>query len=221
MSSPPEDRTRRPVTVRRAGDLLLLDPGTSRAAEPAASATRRAQFEVVECTASLSDSDGVGTMRLRLPRHWLEETSRVADKPVPRDVQIRRYAALSAVRLSEVAAVAGVAVASRSAPAWLEQARALLARSVVTRRSMRSVAEEVGVHPVHLSRCFKRHFGMTPTAYVATLRVERACGALLESERPMSRVAYESGFADQPHMTRELSASIALTPGELRRLSRP
>ena len=158
-------------------------------------------------------------MRLRLPRDWVDGMAQVADGPVPGDVHIRRYAALSTVRLSEVAALAGVA--TRAVPAWLERARELLARSAATRPSMRTVAREVGVHPVHLSRCFKRHFGMTPTAYLATLRVERACGSLLESDRSISRVAYESGFADQPHMTRELSASIALTPGELRRRSRP
>jgi len=133
-------------------------------------------------------------------------------------VDVRHYAAVAALRLDDVARSTGVVTQAR-VPTWLAEARCLIELSVRAPRPMRSIAEQVGVHPVYLSRAFRRCFGMTASAYLAQCKLERACGAIMDTDASMSFVALDSGFADQSHMSRSVAAALELTPRELRRRS--
>ncbi len=65
-------------------------------------------------------------------------------------------------------------------------------------------------------RFFRRHMRMTVTAYVAHLRVGRACQALIESERPIGVIAAEVGYANLAHFNRQFRAIRGTTPREFR-----
>jgi AraC family transcriptional regulator len=124
------------------------------------------------------------------------------------------------VRLSEIASHAGVS-ARPVAPQWLEHARRLIADSATARVPMRQIAKQVGVHPVHLSRSFRRQFGITASAYRATLRAQHACVAIVEHDRPVSRAAHDAGFADQAHLSRTLQSALGIRPTTLKRRAHP
>ncbi|MEO8501065.1 MAG: helix-turn-helix domain-containing protein [Vicinamibacteria bacterium] len=49
--------------------------------------------------------------------------------------------------------------------------------------------------PFHLHRHFRRTFGETPQAYRTRRRLERAAQALRESQKPVTEVAMDAGFA--------------------------
>jgi AraC-like DNA-binding protein len=83
--------------------------------------------------------------------------------------------------------------------------------------SLESWAERAGLHPGSLSRGFAQVFGTTPAAYRRTQRARRAVAALLHDDIPLSRLAFECGFADQAHMTRAVAALAGTTPASLRR----
>lgn len=70
-------------------------------------------------------------------------------------------------------------------------------------------------------RFFRRHMRMTVTAYVAHLRVGRACQALIESERPIGVIAAEVGYANLAHFNRQFRAIRGATPREFRARYRP
>ncbi len=62
---------------------------------------------------------------------------------------------------------------------------------------------------------FRRHFGMSPSAWRGLSRVRRA-GALLAAGKSLAVVAVDAGFYDQSHMTRQFLRFLGLTPGEYR-----
>ena len=72
-----------------------------------------------------------------------------------------------------------------------------------------------GVSPSSLIRAFKKHFGMTPHAYLTNRRVQFA-RAELRRGRPISDVALAAGFADQAHLQRAFKQLLAATPGHYR-----
>jgi len=104
-----------------------------------------------------------------------------------------------------------------SAPGWLRCARELLHDSFCDEMSISGISESVGVHPVHLTRTFRRFFGCTPGEYLRERRLERAAALLAEGRLPLSEIALESGFADQSHLTKAFKRAYGVTPSEYRR----
>jgi AraC family transcriptional regulator len=108
-------------------------------------------------------------------------------------------------------------IASETAkPAWLEKAVELLVHKYGEALSLDDIAREVGVHPIHLSRVFRKNYGCTMSEFVNRIRVQYACRALAASWGDLAAVAGEAGFADQSHMGRVLKQYTGQTPGRLR-----
>ena len=105
----------------------------------------------------------------------------------------------------------------RAAPVWLRRSREHLSDAASRGRSIGDVAALVGVHPSRLAREFRRCFGMSPSAYVRELRVQRARSDLERSRDPLSTIALRNGYADQSHFTREFRRATGLTPAAYRR----
>jgi AraC-like DNA-binding protein len=100
-------------------------------------------------------------------------------------------------------------------PRWLRRAIAKL-HDDAANESLGSIAVDLDLHPVHVSRMFKRHMGVSVSQYLRELRLQRAARGLLESREPLAAIAQDHGFADQSHMTREFSRSISWSPAKLR-----
>lgn len=67
-----------------------------------------------------------------------------------------------------------------------------------------------------LQRVFKRSTRMSISAYVAQLRVGRACQLLVQTDRTMGQIAADCGFADAAHFARQFRAAKAVTPTRYR-----
>jgi AraC-like DNA-binding protein len=104
----------------------------------------------------------------------------------------------------------------RRPPAWLVRARDFLHDRIGESWTLDAVAREVGAHPTHLAREFRRHFRCTPGAYVRQQRVEQACRALRFSEEPLAQIGLALGFSHQAHFTREFKRHVGVTPGVYR-----
>lgn len=114
--------------------------------------------------------------------------------------------------------------ATGPAPPWLRRVRDALdeaADRAVEAPSVAVLAADAGVHRVHLSREFRRHFGVPPTEYRVRARLREAANRVAGSHASLSGAAYRTGFADQAHMTREFSSRLGVTPLEYRRLLPP
>jgi len=108
----------------------------------------------------------------------------------------------------------------RRPPRWLGQARALLHDRYGERLTVTEVAEAVGVHPVHLTRVFRVHYGTSVGAYVRGLRLDWAAGQLTASGQCIAEIALQAGFYDQSHFTRAFKRRFGLTPRAYRTAAR-
>ncbi len=120
--------------------------------------------------------------------------------------------------LADLAEVGVTTVPDRTRPRWLGRVVELLHAEFRTGIAMADLAEEAGVHPVHLTRVFKRSHGCTPGEYLRDLRIEYACEQLANSRSSLASVAFLTGFSDQSHFNRRFKQVTGMTPGVYRRL---
>nr|WP_295826207.1 AraC family transcriptional regulator [uncultured Microbacterium sp.] len=67
-----------------------------------------------------------------------------------------------------------------------------------------------------LQRDFRRVLDATPVQMIARVRFERARRLIIDKNLPLSAVAAEAGYADQPHLNRAFVQFAGMTPGEYR-----
>ena len=107
--------------------------------------------------------------------------------------------------------------AERPAPAWLARARALIERNFAEPLRLRTVADRVGVHPVHLARTFRRTYQTTFAGYLRQVRLDFARQELARSmATSLSEIAFAAGYCDQSHFSRSFKRYTGLTPAEYR-----
>jgi AraC family transcriptional regulator len=106
------------------------------------------------------------------------------------------------------------------APGWLERARDCVHDRFADGLTVADLAAEVRVHPAHLAREFRRHYGMPIGAYVRRLRLDWAAARLSTSDDSLAAIAYAAGFANQSHFTRAFRDHSGLTPARYRQATR-
>jgi methylphosphotriester-DNA--protein-cysteine methyltransferase len=92
-------------------------------------------------------------------------------------------------------------------------------RAIVESRGERpiaAVAADVGLGARQLQRRFGRAVGLGPKEYARVRRARSALAALLRGDGSWAALAAEMGFADQPHLIRELGDLTGFTPVALR-----
>jgi AraC family transcriptional regulator len=120
--------------------------------------------------------------------------------------------------LEEAGAVTPAASAG-AAPSWLSKLRDQVA-SETGRPSVTGLARAAGVHPVYLTRLFRKAYGRSISGFVRKLRAERAADLLAQTDLAVSAIAAQLGFADQSHLCRTFRAEIGLAPSAYRALIR-
>jgi AraC family transcriptional regulator len=105
---------------------------------------------------------------------------------------------------------------SRHTPPWLSRILDKLKTEHAHRLTLGELAREAGVHPVHLSRVFRRWVGEGISDYVHRLRVRAACEQMLAPETSLADLSFNSGFADQSHFTRSFHKITGMTPAAFR-----
>ncbi|PRQ05083.1 AraC family transcriptional regulator [Enhygromyxa salina] len=80
------------------------------------------------------------------------------------------------------------------------------------------LAEVAGLSKYHFLRQFSQVVGMTPGAYLRTLRLCHAARKLRTTELPILEVALSVGFADHPSFSRAFARHMGMTPSEYQKL---
>jgi AraC family transcriptional regulator len=101
-------------------------------------------------------------------------------------------------------------------PKWLDLAREILASTLSDHHSLAELAQEVGVHPVHLAREFRRRYHCTIGDFVRQRRIEFACKEIARSDAPLSEIALACGFYDQSHFSNLFKRLTGMTPAAYR-----
>jgi AraC family transcriptional regulator len=102
-------------------------------------------------------------------------------------------------------------------PVWLKRAVELLHGHYREPLTLDEIAHQVGVHPIHLSRVFRKRYRCTMAEYLSRLRVQFICRALQGGWADLAGLASDAGFADQSHLGRVFKSRTGQTPGQFRR----
>ncbi len=105
----------------------------------------------------------------------------------------------------------------RHVPAWVGRAVELLRDRCTEPLRLSEVAATCGVHPVSLTRAFRRHLGATPGDVLRAARLDRAAGLLACTSHSISDIAHRCGYAHQSHLHRHFRAVQGVTPAAWRR----
>jgi len=82
--------------------------------------------------------------------------------------------------------------------------------------SLATLAKAVGMSPYHFHRVFKKVAGVTPKAFAAANRAERA-NKELRSASTVTEAIYAAGFNSSSRFYENANARLGMTPGQLRR----
>lgn len=151
-----------------------------------------------------------GPQLLRLP--WFDDTReghyRVADPD--------RFARIAERDPSAAAAALGRALEAQPSRAldWTDR----LASELTTDPSLclTAWAERERLAPETLSRGFGEAFGVSPKLFRLEVRTRRAWRALMRSDRSLTAIAHEQGFADLAHMSRSVCEFTGFPPSRWR-----
>ena len=103
-------------------------------------------------------------------------------------------------------------------PPWFDRVLDQIGAEYTERLTLDQLSGEAGVHPVHLSRVFRRWMGQGIGEYVHRLRIRAACEQMLQSETPIAEIGLAAGFADQSHFTRSFRRVTGTSPARFRDL---
>lgn len=98
---------------------------------------------------------------------------------------------------------------------FTSQAKRLLSRFICEESfmgfSLDKTAQKFGMSKYKFLRLFKQETGLTPKSFVAIKRIEKA-KELVSKKNDLMSVAFDSGFYDQAHMTKEFKRYTGVTP---------
>jgi AraC-like DNA-binding protein len=96
------------------------------------------------------------------------------------------------------------------------RARDTMDRAYAQPLDVPAMARVAHVSPAHFSRQFHATFGETPHRYLQRRRVERAMELLRETDRPVTEICFDVGFASLGTFSRTFRAVVGESPSSYR-----
>jgi AraC-like DNA-binding protein len=100
------------------------------------------------------------------------------------------------------------------------EARTLLNDTACDDMSMTERLAPLRCSHEHITRVFGKHFGTTPTRYVALTRIEYARQLLRTTALPIAEIAAQCGFQSPAYFSRVFRANTGTSPSAFRRSTR-
>lgn len=83
--------------------------------------------------------------------------------------------------------------------------------------SLKSIAAELGLSQVQLTRLFQREFHFAPGAYAANLRMDKVKQLLVHSSLTLAQIAEHCGFTDEHHLSKSFKKLCGVNPSTYRK----
>ncbi|WP_167571985.1 helix-turn-helix domain-containing protein [Aquimarina algiphila] len=107
----------------------------------------------------------------------------------------------------------------KNKPNWLEKLIEIIEDRWNEFIPLQELASILNVHPVTISKYFRRYQHGTIGDFMRIVKLKRAFTFLLNSEDSITEIAYNCGFSDQSHMTKVFKAYVGFTPKGIRLIS--
>ena len=95
----------------------------------------------------------------------------------------------------------------------INRVREYLEARYLKNHTLEDLAVVAQLSPYYLLRTFQKTVGLSPHAYLNQVRIERAMERLREG-KSISETAFDTGFTDQSHFTRNFKLMMGVTPGQ-------
>jgi AraC family transcriptional regulator len=105
---------------------------------------------------------------------------------------------------------------AKPTPHWVRNLEAILREQWNEPLSLEELSLAIGIHPVTISKHFRRYFFCTLGEYLRKLKVEKSIALIKNSELPLTEIAYLCGFSDQSHFTKVFKETLGFLPKEFR-----
>ena len=112
----------------------------------------------------------------------------------------------------------GEAQVPKTIPRWVKMVKEILQEQSSEAPSLESLANLLGIHPVHLSRQFPKYFHCHLGEYIRKVKVEKSLSLLPKLNYALTDIGFECGFTDQSHFIRCFKEAMGMTPLAYRRL---
>ena len=90
-----------------------------------------------------------------------------------------------------------------------------------TQLTLESIADYFNFHPVHIIRCLKREYGITPNKAVIQVRIDNAKKMLITSNLSINKISDFVGFSSPSYFNKVFREYTGMTPKEYRVQKRP
>ena len=109
----------------------------------------------------------------------------------------------------------------RCSPRVARAAAIRIAAGALNGRSVAELAQELGIGERHLRRAMERELGVSPVELAQTHRLLMAKCLLTDTDLPVTRVAFASGFQSLRRFNSVFQERYRLSPSRLRQRRRP
>lgn len=103
-------------------------------------------------------------------------------------------------------------------PRWLIKLTELLHDNWDQQFSLTEIALILGVHPVTISKHFRKYFSCTLGEYRRKIKIEKSIDLIKHSNKTLTEIAFECGFSDQSHFIRNFKTLTGFLPKDFRNL---
>lgn len=97
-------------------------------------------------------------------------------------------------------------------PEWISECAGKIEKPEVFRRGTHSLGVLTGLSPAHISREIKKHFGLTPTAWINEARLGWAARQLQLGEEPIVDISIACGFESLAYFYKLFQKKYGQTP---------
>ena len=102
--------------------------------------------------------------------------------------------------------------ARRNSTGALDQVKRFMENNYAAPINLRQAAEKIGVSPSHLSRIFRREYGIGFNQHLLSLRLEAARQLLIGSRLQIAEIAARCGFGSCSYFIRQFRTHFGTTP---------
>ena len=102
-------------------------------------------------------------------------------------------------------------------PVWVDQLKEIIEDRYNEFVSLEEFSQVLNVHPVTISKYFKKYFHESLGGYMRKVKVQRALHYLFHTQMPITEIAYASGFSDHSHMIRVFKLYLGSSPKKIRK----
>lgn len=104
----------------------------------------------------------------------------------------------------------------KNIPNWVNDLKELL-HFDNSNLSLKYLSDQLGIHPVHISRTAPKYLSTSFGEYVRQHKLKKAIPLLLDPNNSLTEIAYQTGFSDQSHFNRVFKSYLNMNPSFYRK----